>query len=237
MFKNTTRIYDNSSWVSPHAVQRGILVLIPLKTKHINILKLLRINPFENVITAKWCSIKAGPRQVKKTTTNSEITHNGLWIRPSCCGMVKPFHVSHMVLMSQLCFCWIPEVWSRVCLRPVLNIKMRDISSPHLVSRGPLMPWLLVCFLWLRSTCLWRCPFWSVLSPAAHTLSFRWIIRGLLTVLFKGTDWGRGNAEKPTRSKKKKKVHLCRYANLGVFKINVLLMLPSLIWLWHLLHM
>lgn len=177
------------------------------------------------MITAKWCPIKASVSE--KTTLNSDITCNESWIRQSCSQMLKPRHVSHMVLMSQLCFCWIPEVWSTVCLRPVLNIKMRDISSPHLASRGPLMPWLLVCFLWLRSPCVWWCPFRSVLSPAAHTLFFRWIIRGLVTVLFNGTEWGEEMQRNPHAAKEI--VHLGTYANLGVPKINVFLTVPSLL--------
>lgn len=71
-----------------------------------------------------------------------------------------------------------------VCSQP--SASKCKTSPPHISSREALfMPWLLVCFWWLRSTCLWRCPFLSVLSLVAHTLSFRWIIRWLPTVLFK----------------------------------------------------
>lgn len=136
----------------------------------------------------------------KKTTTNGEITRNELWIRQSCSRTVKPYHVSHMVLMSQLCFCWIPEVWSRVCPWPVLNQNARHLLPTSRLKRPSYALAACLCFVIAIYVPL-AVPFWSVLSPAAHTLSFRWIIRGLVTVLFKGTDWG-GMQRNPHAAKK-----------------------------------
>lgn len=91
-------------------------------------------------------------------------------------------------------------------------------SLPHISSQEALfMPRLPVCFWWLRSTCLWRCPFLSVLSPLTHTSSFRWIIRWLEAVLLKGTNGGRKYRETHMQQKK------------GT-SVNALLMDPSL-WL------
>lgn len=71
-----------------------------------------------------------------------------------------------------------------VCSQP--SASKCKTSLPNISSQEALfMAWLFVCFCWLRSTCLWRCPFLSVLSSVAHTESFRWIIRWLPIVLFK----------------------------------------------------
>lgn len=211
MFKNHhAYFYDNTSWGSVRAAQMGILILIPLKThKHIFQLRMwdsdiLKVNKTSlrpanqqsaTSITAKRCQVKWGLLKWTTTSSNYEL----LAIKA---GQVvnKAIFLSFDAAAPRLLDSW--SLGQSLSLASLEKSKCKT-SLPHISSQEALfMPRLPVCFWWLPSTCLWRCPFLSVLSPLTHTSSFRWIIRWLEAVLLKGTDGGRKYRETHMQQKK-----------------------------------